>query len=69
MLTVSLTCTLDYRLLEDTGRFADGATRDNLIRTPRSTLKVSPPCLRAYKQTDTELLIQEIVYSKCEYEF
>lgn len=29
----------DYRLLEDTGRFADGATRDKLIQTPRSTLK------------------------------
>uniref|UniRef100_A0A8C2XNK4 Zinc finger HIT-type containing 6 n=1 Tax=Cyclopterus lumpus TaxID=8103 RepID=A0A8C2XNK4_CYCLU len=30
----------DYRLLEDTGRFAGGATRDKLIQTPRSTLKV-----------------------------
>ncbi|XP_068445582.1 box C/D snoRNA protein 1 [Clinocottus analis] len=27
----------DYRLLEDTGRFAGGATRDKLIQTPRST--------------------------------
>ncbi|XP_076026325.1 box C/D snoRNA protein 1 [Genypterus blacodes] len=25
----------DYRLLEDTGRFADGANRDSLIRAPR----------------------------------
>ncbi|KAM8745644.1 box C/D snoRNA protein 1 [Acanthopagrus schlegelii] len=29
----------DYRFLEDTGRFADGATRDSLIRTPRTTSK------------------------------
>lgn len=36
------TWTSDYRFLEDTGRFADGATRDKLIRTPRSTGKVSP---------------------------
>uniref|UniRef100_A0A674MAH8 Zinc finger HIT-type containing 6 n=1 Tax=Takifugu rubripes TaxID=31033 RepID=A0A674MAH8_TAKRU len=32
----------DYRFLEDTGRFADGATRDGLVRTPRTTSKVSP---------------------------
>lgn len=35
-------CTVDYRFLEDTGRFADGATRDKLSRTPRTTLKVGP---------------------------
>ncbi|KAM3619148.1 uncharacterized protein V6R79_003733 [Siganus canaliculatus] len=29
----------DYRFLEDTGRFADGATRDELVRTPRTTAK------------------------------
>ncbi|XP_011613399.2 box C/D snoRNA protein 1 [Takifugu rubripes] len=29
----------DYRFLEDTGRFADGATRDGLVRTPRTTSK------------------------------
>ncbi|XP_029003463.1 box C/D snoRNA protein 1 [Betta splendens] len=29
----------DYRLLEDTGRFADGATRDRLVQTPHTTLK------------------------------
>ncbi|XP_047192914.1 N(G),N(G)-dimethylarginine dimethylaminohydrolase 1 isoform X2 [Scophthalmus maximus] len=29
----------DYRFLEDTGRFADGTTRDNLIRAPRTTFK------------------------------
>uniref|UniRef100_A0A3Q4N289 Box C/D snoRNA protein 1-like n=1 Tax=Neolamprologus brichardi TaxID=32507 RepID=A0A3Q4N289_NEOBR len=32
----------DYRFLEDTGRFADGATRDNLVQAPRVTVKVSP---------------------------
>lgn len=37
-----VTCTVDYRFLEDTGRFAEGATRDSLMRTPRTTLKVSP---------------------------
>lgn len=31
----------DYRFLEDTGRFAEGATRDSLVRTPRTTSKVS----------------------------
>lgn len=39
---LSFPCTEDYRFLEDTGRFSDGANRDNLIRTPRSTLKVRP---------------------------
>lgn len=34
--------TVDYRFLEDTGRFADGATRDNLVQAPRVTVKVSP---------------------------
>uniref|UniRef100_H3C6D8 Box C/D snoRNA protein 1 n=1 Tax=Tetraodon nigroviridis TaxID=99883 RepID=H3C6D8_TETNG len=29
----------DYRFLEDTGRFADGATRDSLVQTPRTTSK------------------------------
>ncbi|XP_019953866.1 box C/D snoRNA protein 1 [Paralichthys olivaceus] len=29
----------DYRFLEDTGRFADGTTRDRLIRAPRTTFK------------------------------
>ncbi|XP_041646380.1 box C/D snoRNA protein 1 [Cheilinus undulatus] len=29
----------DYRFLEDTGRFADSANRDSLVRTPRSTIK------------------------------
>ncbi|XP_055020742.1 box C/D snoRNA protein 1 [Boleophthalmus pectinirostris] len=29
----------DYRFLEDTGRFSDGATRDALIRVPHVTMK------------------------------
>lgn len=39
---LSFTPNADYRFLEDTGRFADGAARDNLIRTPRASLKVRP---------------------------
>ncbi|XP_029356316.1 box C/D snoRNA protein 1 isoform X2 [Echeneis naucrates] len=34
-----ITLLSDYRYLEDTGRFADGATRDPLIRSPRITSK------------------------------
>uniref|UniRef100_A0A3P9KJI3 HIT-type domain-containing protein n=1 Tax=Oryzias latipes TaxID=8090 RepID=A0A3P9KJI3_ORYLA len=30
----------DYRFLEDTGRFSDGASRDSLVRVPRTTLKL-----------------------------
>lgn len=33
---------VDYRFLEDTGRFADGASRDTLVQVPRTTFKVSP---------------------------
>ncbi|TDH08851.1 hypothetical protein EPR50_G00101760 [Perca flavescens] len=43
----------DYRLLEDTGRFADGASRDNLIRTPRSTLKTKRLAANARKMNIT----------------
>uniref|UniRef100_UPI0037E808F6 box C/D snoRNA protein 1 n=1 Tax=Semicossyphus pulcher TaxID=241346 RepID=UPI0037E808F6 len=39
----------DYRFLEDTGRFADGTTRDNLIRTPRSTIKAKKLAANARK--------------------
>ncbi|KAK5869592.1 hypothetical protein PBY51_024297 [Eleginops maclovinus] len=39
----------DYRFLEDTGRFADGATRDKLIGTPRSTLKAKKLAAHARK--------------------
>ncbi|KAI3368551.1 hypothetical protein L3Q82_025556 [Scortum barcoo] len=43
----------DYRFLEDTGRFSDGATRDNLIRTPRSTLKAKRLAANARKMNIT----------------
>ncbi|KAM7409789.1 hypothetical protein PAMA_001332 [Pampus argenteus] len=43
----------DYRFLEDTGRFADGANRDNLIRTPRSTLKAKKLAANARKMNIT----------------
>ncbi|CAK6971376.1 box C/D snoRNA protein 1 isoform X2 [Scomber scombrus] len=43
----------DYRFLEDTGRFADGANRDNLIRTPRSTLKTKKLASNARKMNIT----------------
>ncbi|XP_074491084.1 box C/D snoRNA protein 1 isoform X1 [Sebastes fasciatus] len=43
----------DYRLLEDTGRFADGATRDKLIRTPRSTSKAKRLAANARKMNIT----------------
>ncbi|XP_070765488.1 box C/D snoRNA protein 1 [Enoplosus armatus] len=39
----------DYRFLEDTGRFADGATRDTLIRTPRATFKAKRLAANARK--------------------
>uniref|UniRef100_A0A8C2XUL4 Box C/D snoRNA protein 1 n=2 Tax=Cyclopterus lumpus TaxID=8103 RepID=A0A8C2XUL4_CYCLU len=43
----------DYRLLEDTGRFAGGATRDKLIQTPRSTLKAKRLAANARKMNLT----------------
>ncbi|XP_059197401.1 box C/D snoRNA protein 1 [Centropristis striata] len=43
----------DYRLLEDTGRFADGANRDKLVRTPRSTLKAKKLAAHARKMNIT----------------
>ncbi|XP_031715473.1 box C/D snoRNA protein 1 isoform X2 [Anarrhichthys ocellatus] len=39
----------DYRLLEDTGRFAGAATRDKLIQTPRSTLRAKRLAANARK--------------------
>ncbi|XP_034530070.1 box C/D snoRNA protein 1 [Notolabrus celidotus] len=39
----------DYRFLEDTGRFADGANRDSLVRTPRSTIKAKRLAANARK--------------------
>ncbi|KAG7242318.1 hypothetical protein INR49_023994, partial [Caranx melampygus] len=43
----------DYRFLEDTGRFADGATRDKLSRTPRTTLKAKRLAANASKMNIT----------------
>ncbi|XP_071781749.1 box C/D snoRNA protein 1 [Centroberyx gerrardi] len=43
----------DYRFLEDTGRFADGATRDTLIRTPHATLKAKRLAASARKMNIT----------------
>ncbi|XP_044056904.1 box C/D snoRNA protein 1 isoform X2 [Siniperca chuatsi] len=43
----------DYRFLEDTGRFADSATRDNLIRTPRATFKAKRLAANARKMNIT----------------
>uniref|UniRef100_A0A1A8SN62 Box C/D snoRNA protein 1 n=1 Tax=Nothobranchius rachovii TaxID=451742 RepID=A0A1A8SN62_9TELE len=43
----------DYRFLEDTGRFSDSATRDNLIRTPRITAKARRLAAHARKMNIT----------------
>ncbi|KAM4549356.1 box C/D snoRNA protein 1 [Odontesthes bonariensis] len=43
----------DYRFLEDTGRFADATTRDNLIRSPRTTLKAKRLAAHARKMNIT----------------
>lgn len=47
----------DYRFLEDTGRFADGTTRDKLIRTPRSTGKTKKLTAWAQKMNITLKLL------------
>ncbi|XP_060934629.1 box C/D snoRNA protein 1 [Limanda limanda] len=39
----------DYRFLEDTGRFADGSTRDRLVRVPRTTFKAKRLAANARK--------------------
>uniref|UniRef100_A0A8C5GKZ0 BCD1 alpha/beta domain-containing protein n=1 Tax=Gouania willdenowi TaxID=441366 RepID=A0A8C5GKZ0_GOUWI len=38
----------DYRFLEDTGRFANSASRDNLLKSPRTTFKVSPGLIAVF---------------------
>ncbi|KAM4739130.1 box C/D snoRNA protein 1 [Anableps anableps] len=48
-----MTLLSDYRFLEDTGRFADGATRDNLIQAPRTTLKAKKLAAHARKMNIT----------------
>ncbi|XP_076578959.1 box C/D snoRNA protein 1 isoform X2 [Chaetodon auriga] len=53
----------DYRFLEDTGRFADGAARDNLIRTPRASLKAKRLAANARKMNIT-LRLLPITFTK-----
>ncbi|XP_014822720.1 PREDICTED: box C/D snoRNA protein 1 [Poecilia mexicana] len=48
-----MTLLSDYRFLEDTGRFADGATRDDLIQAPRTTLKAKKLTSHARKMNIT----------------
>ncbi|KAM8875230.1 box C/D snoRNA protein 1 [Spinachia spinachia] len=44
-----MTLLSDYRLLEDTGRFAGGATRDKLVQIPRSTSRAKRLAANARK--------------------
>ncbi|XP_070817316.1 box C/D snoRNA protein 1 isoform X2 [Chaetodon trifascialis] len=53
----------DYRFLEDTGRFADGAARDSLIRTPRASLKAKRLAANARKMNIT-LRLLPITFTK-----
>ncbi|XP_026179242.1 box C/D snoRNA protein 1 [Mastacembelus armatus] len=48
-----MTLLSDYRFLEDAGRFADGATRDSLIRAPRATVKAKRLAANARKMNIT----------------
>ncbi|XP_008297806.1 box C/D snoRNA protein 1 [Stegastes partitus] len=48
-----MTLLSDYRFLEDTGRFADGANRDNLIRAPHTTFKAKKLAASARKMNIT----------------
>ncbi|XP_017275879.1 box C/D snoRNA protein 1 [Kryptolebias marmoratus] len=43
----------DYRFLEDTGRFADSSTRDDMIRAPRTTAKAKKLATHARKMNIT----------------
>ncbi|XP_022070658.2 box C/D snoRNA protein 1 [Acanthochromis polyacanthus] len=52
-----MTLLSDYRFLEDTGRFADGANRDNLIRAPRTTVKAKTLVANARKMNITLRLL------------
>ncbi|KAM9848574.1 box C/D snoRNA protein 1 [Aulostomus maculatus] len=53
----------DYRFLEDTGRFADGANRDDLIRVPRATFK-SKKLLSCARKMNITLKLLPITFSK-----
>ncbi|XP_029906098.1 box C/D snoRNA protein 1 [Myripristis murdjan] len=48
-----MTLLSDYRFLEDTGRFSDGASRDALIRTPHATFKAKRLASNARKMNIT----------------
>uniref|UniRef100_A0A668V7B8 Box C/D snoRNA protein 1 n=1 Tax=Oreochromis aureus TaxID=47969 RepID=A0A668V7B8_OREAU len=48
-----MTLLSDYRFLEDTGRFANGATRDNLVQAPRVTVKSKKLASNARKMNIT----------------
>ncbi|XP_034035407.1 box C/D snoRNA protein 1 [Thalassophryne amazonica] len=48
-----MTLLSDYRFLEDTGRFADSASRDSLIRVPRTTFKTTKLTSSARKMNIT----------------
>ncbi|XP_035810977.2 box C/D snoRNA protein 1 [Amphiprion ocellaris] len=58
-----MTLLSDYRFLEDTGRFADGANRDNLIRAPRTTFKTKTLAANARKMNIT-LRLLPVSFSK-----
>nr|XP_020458533.1 box C/D snoRNA protein 1 isoform X2 [Monopterus albus] len=48
-----MTLLSDYRFLEDTGRFADSASRGNLIQAPRATFKAKRLAANARKMNIT----------------
>ncbi|RVE73587.1 hypothetical protein OJAV_G00032690 [Oryzias javanicus] len=48
-----MTLLSDYRFLEDTGRFSDGASRDSLVRAPRTTFKIKLLAAQARKMNIT----------------
>ncbi|XP_008332336.1 box C/D snoRNA protein 1 [Cynoglossus semilaevis] len=53
----------DYRFLEDTGRFADGASRDKIVKVPHSTFKAKKLANFARKMNIT-LRFLPITFSK-----
>ncbi|XP_061635707.1 uncharacterized protein znhit6 isoform X4 [Phyllopteryx taeniolatus] len=48
-----ITLLSDYRFLEDTGRFAGGAQRDNLIRVPHASMRAKKLIVNARKMNIT----------------
>ncbi|XP_028299638.1 box C/D snoRNA protein 1 [Gouania willdenowi] len=47
----------DYRFLEDTGRFANSASRDNLLKSPRTTFKTKKLSVNARRMNITLRLL------------